>query len=370
MSWTLWISGPPASGKSTLARAAAAALAARGIRVVLLDPEVFLDASADTTYGERTLVYRSLVWIARVLADAGVPVVVDATDDRREWRDLARAALPRVAEVQLRCPLDVCRRREAQRPVAPAPGGVCRRPARLDLPHEPSLTPELDLDTGRLPVAAAVERVVALAERLGPAPAAGAETGGHAWTVWITGLPGSGKTTIARAVAAALADAGTTVALLELTDLRAFVVGDRLPSRQEEGLLHQVLVLAARRLTEAGVPVLVDATAQRRLWREQARRALRRFAEVQLLCPPAVCASRERAARWGLGSAVAEPAARRATPEIVLEYEVALRPEVVIHTDVEDVWTATETVLVLVRRLREDGTPAARETVWTPTTRD
>lgn len=368
MSWTLWISGPPASGKSTLARATAAALAARGMRVVLLDPEVFLDASADATYAIRTLVYRSLVWIARALADAGVPVVVDATDDRREWRDLARAVLPRLAEVQLRCPLDVCRRREAQRPVEAAPGGVCRRPARLDLPHEPSLAPELDLDTSRVSVAAGVERIVALVERLGPAPAAGPAIE-HAWAVWITGLPGSGKTTIARAVAAALAAAGTSVALLELTDLRAFVLGDRLPSREEEALLHQVLVVAARRLTEAGVPVLVDATAQRRVWREQARRALRRFAEVQLLCPPSVCASRERAARWGLGSAVAEPAARRAAPELVLEYEVALRPEVVIHTDVEDVWTATETVLVLVRRLREDSTPAAGETVWTPTTR-
>jgi len=373
VSWTLWITGPPASGKSALARGAAAALARRGVRVALLDLDGFRDVvtpSPAYTDAERRLVYRSLVWVARTLSRAGVPVLIDAAAHRREWRDLARASLGRFAEVQLRCPPETCRERETRRAAVSAPRAIYERAGRpgatapgIDIPHEPALAPELEVDTSREPVEAVVERVVALALRLaGPAPPHPAP--GSGWAIWITGLPGSGKTTIARAVAAALAAAGTAVVRLELADLREFVAGERAAAPDAEAQIHRMLVYAAQRLTEAGVPVLVDATAPRRAWREHARRLIRPFAEVQLLCPADICASRERAVRWGLGDAAA-PAARTAAPEIVLEYETALTPEVVIHTDVEDVWTSAETVCVLARRLHA-SVGRARESVRAP----
>ena len=378
MSWTLWITGPPASGKSALASGLAAALARRGVRVALVDLDSFRDVATPSpayTDPERRLVYRSLVWVARTLTGAGVPVVIDAAAHRREWRELARASLAPFAEVQLRCPPEIRRERET-RPAVPAPRGIYERAGRpgatapgVDIPHEPALAPELEIDTSREPVEAAVERVVALALRLAGSVAPRPAAAGAGWALWITGLPGSGKTTIARSAAAALSTAGTAAAVLELTDLRAFVVGDHAAAPDEEALIHRVLVYAAKRLIEAGVPVLVDATAPRRVWREHARRLIRPFAEVQLLCPAEICASRERAVRWGLGGATGAPAARTGTPEIVLEYETGLTPEVVIHTDVEDLWTSTETVLVLARRLHA-SVGRARESAWTPSARD
>lgn len=379
MSWTLWITGPPASGKSVLAGAVTDALARRGVRVALLDLDDFRDVvtpSPTYTDAERRLVYRSLVWVAHVLSAAGVPVVLDAAAHRREWRDLARATLEPFAEVQLHCPPDVRRARETRPPSNRASRSLYERAGRpgatahgVDVPHEPSLAPELEIDTSREPLDVAVDRAVGLVARLAGrgAPPPAIAYGG--WAIWITGLPGSGKTTIARAVARALSAAGKPVALLELAELRAFVVGNRATAPDEEAQMHRVLVYAAKRLTEAGVPVLVDATAPRRAWREHARRAIRLFAEVQLLCPADTCASRERAVRWRLGDAAAAPPAPIGGPEIVLEYETALTPEVIIHTDVEDPWTSTETVLVLARRLH--GTVSgAPESAWTRSARN
>ena len=98
MSWAIWITGPPASGKSTLARAVAEALTRDGGRACVLELDAMRRVVTPTptyTDTERDLVYRALVWLASTLVDAGVPVIVDATAHRREWRDLARAVIAR-----------------------------------------------------------------------------------------------------------------------------------------------------------------------------------------------------------------------------------------------------------------------------------
>ena len=121
------LAGLPGSGKSAIARAAAAAIRARGrdVAVVELD-EMRRLVTPSPTYSdaERELVYRGLVYVAATLVTAGVPAIIDATGHRRAWRDFARAVLPAFAEVQLLCPLDVCRERERTRAPGHAPVGI------------------------------------------------------------------------------------------------------------------------------------------------------------------------------------------------------------------------------------------------------
>jgi adenylylsulfate kinase len=102
-----------------------------------------------------------------------VPVIVDATAHRRVWRDAARAAIPRFAEVQLSCTLDVCRERERRRPRGHAPVGIYARAGQpgatvpgVDVPYEPALAAELTIDTTVDDVATAAAKVAALAQRL------------------------------------------------------------------------------------------------------------------------------------------------------------------------------------------------------------
>jgi len=210
----------------------------------------------------------------------------------------------------------------------------------VDVPYEPALA--LGLGAGR---------------GVGRAPDAAA------WAVWITGPPGSGKTTLAFEVAGRVS--GVRVKVLELAEVRRFVLGGGAPSTPDnEEIIHRAVVYAAKRLTDAGVAVIVDATAPRRAWRELARELIARFGEVQLVCPREVSASRERAVRWSLLGCAQNPCGRTAdeSPEIVLDYEPALAPDAVIHTHVQNPWSATETILALIRRLASEV--RATEVEW------
>jgi adenylylsulfate kinase len=358
VSWAIWITGRPGSGKSTLARAVAARLSDEGLPVSVLELDAMRRVVTPIpTYSdaERDLIYRALVWVASILVKAGVPVIVDATAHRREWRDLARTVLPAFAEVQLLCGLDACRGRaaarangQASRDVYARAGTPGARVPGVDLQYEAASAPELTIDTETMAVDAAAALACELVRTL-PAPISRAT--GEAWAIWITGLPGSGKTTIACAVAETLSRSGVTARVLELGDVLGFIArsGD---TPLAEVIAHRTLVFAGKVLTEAGQPVIVDATAPIRAWRELARVLIPKFAEVQLLCPPEICATRERAVRWRLmGCAHTPPRHRHEAPDIVLAYEPSLRPDVTVYTNIGDPGSAAATVLSLVHRL-------------------
>ena len=73
------------------------------------------------------------------------------------------------------------------------------------------------------------------------------------WAIWITGLPGSGKSTIARAAAARLAEAGAPIALLELDRIRAVVTPHPTYSESEREIVYRSLVFAASSATVSTV---------------------------------------------------------------------------------------------------------------------
>jgi adenylylsulfate kinase len=369
VSWAIWVTGPPGSGKTVIAQGAAALLHARGesARVLELDAiRTRLIPQPEYSEAERELVYRALGYMAARLTEAAVPVIVDATAHRRRWRDLARAAIERFAEVQLQCPFDVCR--ERMRAAGHAPPDAYARAGRpgatipgVDVPYEPALAPELALNTTRDDVAAAAAAVASLAERLA-AGAPGGRESGRRWAIWITGRPGSGKTTLARQVAEVLTASGVPLKVLDLVSARRAIVGHEWATDAQEAFVHRTLALTTQLLTEAGVAVILDATAPRRSWREIAREWIAHFAEVQLVCPPEICAERERAVRWHLGAAGSGDAGQvMAMPDIALGYEESLHPDLRLHTHVPNPTTSVEEVLRLTRRLEEAATSRSTE---------
>ena len=364
MSWTIWITGLPGSGKSVIARAAAAALEARGEHVEVLELDVLRRALTPApTYDavERDAVYGALVFIARTLTRAGHAVLIDATGHRRAWRDLARACIDDFAEVQLVCPLEVARERERTRPGGHHPRAIYAQAGRpgatvpgVDVPYEPATSPELTIDTTQESVESAGARVAALAHTLGRRPAGRKAAGG--WTVWISGRPGSGKTTVTSGLCERLSARGTCVTVLDAAEFADFVAPGGVRSRAQREIVTRAIVEAARLLHDAGATVVVDGAAPLGDGGRLAREVIEAFAQVELVCPPEVCRTRERAVRWHL---VACPGAARpmAAPDLALDYEPAARPDLVLYTDVLDHWAAAEEVLRLVGRLER----AARE---------
>ncbi|HSF06454.1 MAG TPA: adenylyl-sulfate kinase [Methylomirabilota bacterium] len=376
MSWAVWITGLPGSGKSVVARALASRLAELGHPAVVLELDAIrklLTPSPCYTDWERDLVYRALVYMARTLTSCGIPAIIDATAHRRVWRDLARSVIPSFAEIQLVCPLDVCRAREAERPSGNAPSGIYAAAGQpgatvpgVDVPYEPALDPEIVVDTVRDDVPTAVASIVPIVLKLVDSSAQGSrQQHGAGWAMWVTGLPGSGKTTLASGVAEGLSALGVPVVLLELIELHDFMLGGRMGTPAEEDIVHRALVGSAKLLTDAGVPVVIDATARRREWRQLARQLIQHFAEVQLVCPPAICTERERVVRW-MPPVCAQGGRRKsvaAAPDIVIAYEPALDAELTLYTDVRAVWSVVYEAIGLARRLHHHAAASRSATI-------
>jgi adenylylsulfate kinase len=118
----IWITGRPASGKTTLAERLVVALEARGRRATLIDSdEIRAVITPHPTYSqeERSIVYRAIAYVARRACEWDVVPVVAATAHDPALRAAARAIVPDMLLVHARCPLAVCEARD--------PKGLYRR---------------------------------------------------------------------------------------------------------------------------------------------------------------------------------------------------------------------------------------------------
>ena len=162
--WTIWLTGRPASGKTTLARALRRKLNQQGISAVLLDSdEVRRVVAASAAYApeERDWFYNRLVEIAAWLVNSGENVIIAATGSRHSYREAARARLaPRYAEVWVRCPVAVCRARDPKGLYAQAAAGAIANLPGCDAAYDPPTAPAVVIDTDRQTPKQAVETII------------------------------------------------------------------------------------------------------------------------------------------------------------------------------------------------------------------
>jgi len=170
--WAIWLTGMPGSGKSTLARLVARRLLQKHIHTQVLSIEMvreILTAHPKYSEEERRMVYGALVFVAEILAQNGVNVIIDATANRRGYRRAARRGIRRFAEVYLKCPLDVCIHREQKRKRtfgAPsriymkARTGASKTVPGVGVPYEVPRSPELTVDTSELRPSESAEHIV------------------------------------------------------------------------------------------------------------------------------------------------------------------------------------------------------------------
>ncbi len=166
---------------------------------------------------------------------------------------------------------------------------------------------------------------------------------------WLTGLPGSGKSTIALAAKEALPQ----LVLIRMDEMRSMVTPKPTYSEDEREHLYMGLVYTALVLSREGKDVLIDATANMRRWRYAARRAMLRFHEVYVSCPIELCREREMKRPETLGAPrdIYEKAkAGWPVPGVNVPYEEPEAPELTIHTDE---LTARESADILVEYIEK-----------------
>ncbi|HML16189.1 MAG TPA: adenylyl-sulfate kinase [Bryobacteraceae bacterium] len=174
-----------------------------------------------------------------------------------------------------------------------------------------------------------------------------------AFAIWLTGLPSSGKSTIAARLTDALAERGVKAVVLESDALRTILTPNPRYDEQERDLFYQQMADLGALFAESGVPVIFDATAQRRAYRDRARARVPRFAEIYVACPLEICMARDPKGIYerALHNPGGQPRAGT-VPGLQSEYEPPADPELTIHADTETPETAVERI---VARLIELG---------------
>ncbi len=169
-------------------------------------------------------------------------------------------------------------------------------------------------------------------------------TGTASFAIWITGLPASGKSTITAALIPILRTAGLVPAVLESDRLRTILTPDASYTLDERDRFYRQLAMIGELLVESGIPVIFDATANRRVYRDHARSLIGRFLEVYVTCPLETCAARDP-------KGIYAAAARRLTtvPGVHVPYEPPLSPELVLNCREETDQAARR----IVAKLRE-----------------
>ena len=157
------------------------------------------------------------------------------------------------------------------------------------------------------------------------------------WCVWVTGLPGSGKSVVSEALHSLLERKGIHAQILASDALRKVLTPKPTYSLEERDIVYATLVYIAKLLTKNGVNVIIDATGNLRRYRENARKQITRFMEAYLECPLEVCFQREskRGKTYEAPKQIYAKALEGKAPTVPgvgQPYEPPLNPEITLDT--------------------------------------
>lgn len=174
---TVWMTGLPASGKSTLAVALEKALWGRGVHAFVLDGDNIrhgLNKDLGFSPEDRNENIRRIGEVAKLFTAAGVINMTAFISPYRADRDQARRIMGdgEFVEVYVDCDLAECERRDPKGHYKKARAGEIPEFTGVSAPYEPPLHPEVVVHTDRETEADSVAKILAYLEARGYVPVA------------------------------------------------------------------------------------------------------------------------------------------------------------------------------------------------------
>jgi adenylylsulfate kinase len=166
------------------------------------------------------------------------------------------------------------------------------------------------------------------------------------FAIWLTGLPASGKSTIASLLRAQLEELGLTVEVLESDEVRRFLTPNPTYSEAERDLFYRALGFMGSRLVTHGATVLFDATATKRAYRDFARSLIPRFIEVAIECPLEQCMQRDYKGTYSRG----QRGDTSTVPGLQAPYEPPVSPEIRIDSTTVSAAEAARQILTFAQK--------------------
>lgn len=174
--FTLWFTGLPCSGKSTLAGLVAEELQRRGAEVEVLDADAVrrhLCKDLGFSKADRDENIRRIGYVCRLLNRHGVVAIAAAISPYRATRDEVRASIQNFVEVFTNAPLETCMERDVKGMYKKALAGEIKNFTGVNDPYEPPLNPEITVETAKEAPGQSLTHILTQLERMGlvePAP--------------------------------------------------------------------------------------------------------------------------------------------------------------------------------------------------------
>lgn len=161
--FTLWFTGLPSSGKSTLARRVEEILLERGMNVEVLDgDEVRENLSKGLGFSkeDRDTNIRRIGFVAKLLSRNGVVAITAAISPYKDVRDEMRRAIGRFVEVYVQCPIDVLKERDVKGLYKKALAGEIKHFTGVDDPYEAPVKPEILIESEKETVEESAAKII------------------------------------------------------------------------------------------------------------------------------------------------------------------------------------------------------------------
>ncbi|MHA1812877.1 MAG: adenylyl-sulfate kinase [Candidatus Thorarchaeota archaeon] len=170
LGFTVWLTGLPSSGKSTIARSLVEELSKVRQRVELLDADVIrktLWPELGYSKEDRDKNIDRATWLASTLTRHGVAVVTSFISPYREVRQRARDRIGEFIEVYVKCSLDVCVQRDVKGLYKRAINGEIDDFTGISAPYEEPDSPEVVVSTDEEDVGTCVRKIMDKTRELG-----------------------------------------------------------------------------------------------------------------------------------------------------------------------------------------------------------
>lgn len=161
--FNLWITGISGSGKTTLAVKLSKYFETLNHSHEVLDGDVYrsiLSPSAGYTEKERNEFREKVIFIAKLLNKHGVSCIIPLLSSSREVREFARSELNNFVEIYLKCPLEVCIRRDPKGIYQSARLNNDVNVVGIDIPYEEPDSPELIIETDKQTINSSINLIL------------------------------------------------------------------------------------------------------------------------------------------------------------------------------------------------------------------
>ena len=168
--FTLWFTGLPCSGKSTVADIIAERLKTKGLKIERLDGDVvrqMLTRDLGFSKEDRDKNIERVTFVAKLLSRNGVGVLASFVSPYRETRDMIRNETTNFVEVYVNCPVEECAKRDVKGMYAKAYAGEIKDFTGVDDPYEPPESAEIIINTLEESKEESAEKVIGKLQGMG-----------------------------------------------------------------------------------------------------------------------------------------------------------------------------------------------------------